>query len=98
MVTNLVMGHSFVVWSSVKGLFLEYATSALWSCRHPCLCDLQSHAQVRNLFVCFLIKTTLKLIIMGLQGEWKVHVSFKERDMNIVEKEAFSLKPHTLGF
>ena len=33
----------------------------------------------------YLIDTTLKLIIMGLPGEWKEHESFKERDMNVVE-------------
>ena len=34
---------------------------------------------------CFLINTALKLIIMGLPGEWKEHESFKERNMNVVE-------------
>ena len=35
---------------------------------------------------------------MGLKEERKEHESFEERDMSIVEKEAFSLKPDTLGF
>ena len=50
------------------------------------------------MLVSFLINVTLKLIIMGLTGEWKEHESFEERDMNVVEYETFSLKPHTLGF
>ena len=50
------------------------------------------------MFVCFFINTVLKFIIMGLPGEWKEHDSFEERDMNVVEYEAFSLKPHTKGF
>ena len=43
---------------------------------------------VKDLFIylfIYLIDTTLKLIIMGLPGEWKEHESFKERDMNVVE-------------
>ena len=35
--------------------------------------------------LCLLINTTLKLIIMGLSGEWKDHESFGERDMTVVE-------------
>ena len=50
------------------------------------------------MFVCFFINTVLKFIIMGLPGEWKEHDSFAERDMNVVEYEAFSLKPNTKGF
>ena len=33
----------------------------------------------------YLIDTTLKLIIMGLPGEWEEHESLKERDINVVE-------------
>ena len=51
----------------------------------------------QHIFIC-LIDTTLKIIIMGLPGEQKEHESLKERDMNVVEQESFSLKPHTLSF
>ena len=37
------------------------------------------------MFVCFLITTTLKFIIMGLPGDWEGHEFVEERDMNIVE-------------
>ena len=36
-------------------------------------------------FVCFLINSTLKSIIMGLPGESKEHSSFEERSRNVVE-------------
>ena len=35
---------------------------------------------------------------MGLPGKWKEHETIEKRDMNVVELEAFSLKPNTLGF
>ena len=47
--------------------------------------EFKKYDKVGLLFVCLLINTTLKLIIMGLPGEWKDHESFEERDMNVVE-------------
>ena len=65
---------------------------------YVCMCVNVDVCACICLFVCFLINTTLKLIIIGLQVEWKEHESFERRDTDIVELEAFSLKPHTLGF
>ena len=50
------------------------------------------------MFVCFFIITTLKFIIMGFAGEWKEHESFDKGDIDVLEYEAFSRKPHTLSF
>jgi len=33
----------------------------------------------------FLINIYLKLIITGIQGEWKLNESFEERDMKVLE-------------